>query len=152
MLATCAMSGTGLGTAAFWARTPHWPLPFLLIAALGAFAVATVFALIASVFAAVTVILVSRRSAASASRLQLAATGAAAGAIAGALHPIVLVVAIVRVLSPSDQFSSVWWLSALVAASGALAGALIVPRYVPELRARVCTQSSLPEDSCRRRW
>ena len=135
ILATCTMSGTVLGALAFWARTPALPVPYLPFALLGSFAVALAFGLIASVFGAVAVVLVARRHA-SESRIRLAATGAVVGAFAGVCHPIVLVVAIVRTLSPESSPWSVTPLALLVAVSGAVAGSLIVPRYVPTVRAR----------------
>jgi uncharacterized membrane protein len=136
ILATCTMCGTVLGALAFWARTPAFPVPYLPLAVLGSFAVALAFGLIASVFGAVAIVLVARRGAPSESRLRLAATGAIAGGFAGLLHPLVIVLAIVRTLSPESSPWSAAPLAVLVAASGALAGALIIPRYVPAVRAR----------------
>jgi hypothetical protein len=136
ILATCTMSGTAIGTASLWVRTPHLPLAVVPLAALGAFAVAATFGLIASVLAAVALLFAAPHSAISASRLRLAGSGALAGAVAGALHPFVIVVAIVRVLSMESGAWSVLPLSGLVAASGAAAGALIFPRYLPSIRER----------------
>jgi hypothetical protein len=136
VLATCTVSGTVLGVTSLWARHPL-PLPYLVFFVLGAFVVALVFALIASVLASIILILVARYGAHTASRLQLAGTGAAAGAVAGALHPFVLLVLITRTVSPDAAGpSSVVPLAVLVAVSGAAAGALLVPRYVPAIRAR----------------
>ena len=136
ILATCTMSGAVLGALAFWARTPALPLPYLPLALLGSFSVALAFGLVASIFAALAVVLVANRPKTSESRIRLAAAGAIAGAFAGLLHPLVIVVAVVRALSPESSAWSVTPLAVLVAASGAVAGALIVPRYVPSVRAR----------------
>jgi hypothetical protein len=136
ILATCTMSGTAIGTAALWMRMPRLPWAIVPLAALGAFAVAATFALIASVLAAVALLFAAPHSAISASRLRLAVSGAIAGAAAGTVHPFVIVVAIVRALSMQSGAWTVLPLTGLVAASGAAAGAIIFPRYLPFIRAR----------------
>ena len=127
-------AGRSFGT---WAlHTPRLPLPYLLPVAIGALVVAFVFALVASILAAILLIFVAKYGSQTASKLTLAATGATAGAVLGALHPLVLLVGVVGALSPESAALSVPPLGALVGASGAVAGALIVPRYVPTIRAR----------------
>ena len=139
ILATCTISGTVLGAGSYWAlHTPRPPLPCVLPVAVGALVVAFVFALVASVVAwAILLILVAQYGSQTASRLELASTGATAGAVLGMLHPLVLLVAVVGALSPESAPLSVLPLGVLVGASGAVAGALIVPRYVPTIRARI---------------
>ena len=137
ILAVCTISGTVVGAAAYWARRPPgMPLPYLLPVTLGAVVVAFFFAVIASVLASIFIILVARYGDRHASRLRLAATGAVSGAVLGALHPFVLLLLVVRALSPESGSANMLSLGAVVAASGAVAGALIVPKYVPRVRAR----------------
>ena len=140
ILAICTTSGTVLGITAFLVGRPPPPLQGLLELAIGTFIIALFFALIASVMGAVLLILVAQYGARTASRLRLIATGATAGAIVGVLHPFVIMVAVVAMLSPDPAFPGLH-LGALVVVSGAVAGAFVAPIYLPKIRARATLET-----------
>jgi hypothetical protein len=134
----CTISGALLGTAAYWEfHAPRLPSLYLVVVVLAAVVVAFAFALIASVLAAILLIIVAKHGPPSPTTLRLSVTGALAGALLGALHPVIVVLAIVRALSSDPNTGSVVSLGALVAVSGAISGAVVLPRYVPRLRGRM---------------
>jgi uncharacterized membrane protein len=136
IVVTCTATGATLGAASYWEwHEPRIPVGYLPALALGALVVSFAFALVASVFAAILVIVLSKYGARLTSKLALTLAGAIAGAAVGAVHPLVIVPAVVGWIS-AESFSPVA-LAVLVAASGFISGALIVPKYVPRVRARI---------------
>ena len=113
IVAICTATGTVWGAASYWQwHTPRIPVAYLLPLGLGALVVSFAFAMVASVFAAIL-------------------------AAFGAVHPFVVVFALARWISAASIPHGITSLGPLVAASGFISGALIVPKYVPRVRARI---------------
>jgi len=117
-------SGDGLGNP--WMAV----LLFALMTLVVAFAAAGLFALVGAVFASIVLLLMARHVAAPAPSPSTIGLGMVAGALAGALHPWVILVLIVGGVDASAplDFGGLR-LAAVVAMSGAFAGGLVVRRY-----------------------
>jgi len=137
IVVTCTVTGAALGAASYWEwHEPRIPVGYLPALALGALVVSFGFALVASVFAAILVIVLSTYGTRLTSKVALTVAGALAGAAFGAVHPFVVVLAVASWVSAESISPAPTSLGTLVAASGLISGALIVPTYVPRVRAR----------------
>ena len=117
-------SGEGLGNP--WLAIPLFALMTLAVAIVAA----GLFAIVGAVFASIVVLLIARYVAAPRTSASTIGLGVAAGALAGALHPLVILALIVGGLEASAplDFGGLR-LVAVVTMSGALAGGLVVHRY-----------------------
>jgi hypothetical protein len=114
----CWISGVLLGTVVYIASEPSFPWLWLPLALPMASVISLLFAAIAGLFAAILLILLSNHLSRSWSRRSWVALGALSGAAVGALHPVVVLTAIV---TRDASFLG----SSVVVIPGAVAGAAV---------------------------
>jgi len=139
----CTLAGVIVGTPIYLANlfsgvrwgeplgTPWIAIPlFALYTLVVAFVTAGLFGIVGAVFASIVVLLIARYVAAPTPSTSTIGLGVVAGALAGALHPLVILALISGGLEASGplDFGGLR-LAAVVSMSGALAGGLVVRRY-----------------------
>jgi hypothetical protein len=131
IVAVCTVVGVVLGVPVYVAS--HWPFPrpYLPILIVVATIVSAVFAIVAAVAASIVLIFAVRRGGYQrASPVVTVVFGVACGAVAGALHPFVVIGLVVATLGHDWALAHAGLrLAALVAASGGLAGGILVRLY-----------------------
>jgi len=131
----CTLVGILVGSPLYLLGWPGVPWPYLPIILIVACVVAGAFALVAAVYASIVLILVARfappRKRSMGSTVML---GILLGALAGALHPILIVWIVVGGLSVDGPIAlGGLRLALMVTVCGAVAGGLVVRRYGPPI-------------------
>jgi hypothetical protein len=132
IVAVCTVVGVAVGVPVYvTSQWPFLPRPYLPILVIVATIVCAVFAVVAAVAASIVLILAVRQGIYQ--RMSPVVTvvfGVACGAIAGALHPFVVIELVVAALGHDWALANAGLrLAALVAASGAIAGGIVVRLY-----------------------